>query len=201
MSIEPDSYPNDISLETYEQSNVSSTLRESGSGNSYDFKSTCIIPTADDSCFAFNIYDSLGDCFCCHEVLGSGHMNISYDGEIQRLDGRVYSSGYESNGEEGIPANETYLFENGEFVECCRYDASYATRWCGLDSAIDIMFTFDTSFSMDSTVWRQQLFAVLSDTRVGYEYEINFALTDNLVATRFLIDTNTATPNGQQFRS
>ena len=213
LSIEPDVFPNDISWTVYQQLPGGVLIElESGDGDSNKFKSDCYNASSSE-CFAFTVSDSYGDGFCCHPSFGSGYTNITYNSQLQQIEGRVYSDEYNNGGYGPYQANETYLFEDGEWVEYCRYGASHATQGCDLDLSIDIVFVFDTSFDLSNDFWREKLFAryilsdnVPDDTRVGSitfatTYTINFNLTQNSEDLRKMIDDETAQEFGQQYTS
>ena len=215
LSMEPDRYTNDLSWYMYQNfKNGSQALLDSGGGDlsSPIWKSDCVYADSDE-CFSFTVVDSYGDGFCCNLANGIGYVNITYGNMTQRIYGRIYSDQYVENGVGNIPANETYIFENGEWVQYCRFGDPSPAQGCGISSpSIDIVFVFDTSFSMSEDVWRETLFAryILSDnvpidTRAaavtyGTDVERIFNLTQNSESLREELD-DIETLRGQQMTS
>ena len=227
--MKPDLFMNDLSWYLYQswQNGTDKMLAYGGGDRGSPLWSAVDCVYMDDNddinvtrCLIVNVIDNYGDGFCCAN--GNGYINVSnsyyisnndsnvisdtnYNNKEYQIPGYVYSTQFMENGVGDVSANASYVFEDGEWIEYCKWGNGFnAEHGCNLNDtyglSIDIVFVFDSSFAMINDFWIEKIFAkyiltdnVPSDTRVAVityanSAQINLNLTLNSYQVRRQID-------------
>ena len=124
---------------------------DSGTGSSNKMKTYNGLEVNDTTCLKYTLTDSYGDGICCARIPNAlnGNIKVYWNGELtETMDGKAYSTEYETSGNTGYEGSISYIIQDGvePYGGSCTFSGQdEPATGCHEDTAIDVIFVLDTA--------------------------------------------------------